>query len=134
MAAQGLGCAVADALALAARVAEVWTGDLAAAVDRALPGYQAGRMPALVHNQRTSHRAARLITNTSPVVRRLSERALRRTAANSRPRHLMAYNMAGLGIRPFSPADRLRQFGLLPHDRPHARILTSEDVRTVDAS
>ncbi|MEQ0565414.1 NAD(P)/FAD-dependent oxidoreductase [Amycolatopsis sp. NEAU-NG30] len=118
MAAQGLGCAVADAESLAARIAEHWDGDFAAAVDRALPAYQADRLPALVHNQRMSHRAARLITNTSPLGRRLGTHALHRTAANPRLVHLMAYNMAGLGIRPFSPADRLRQFGLLPHDRP----------------
>ncbi|MEU0536178.1 FAD-dependent oxidoreductase [Amycolatopsis tolypomycina] len=119
MAAQGLGCAVADAQVLAALIAEQWdgAGDFAAAVDRALPAYQADRMPALVHNQRMSHRAARLITNTSPIVARISGRALRRTAADPRLVHLMAYNLAGLGIRPFSAADRLRQFGLLPRER-----------------
>ncbi|MFD8500562.1 FAD-dependent oxidoreductase [Amycolatopsis sp. NPDC059657] len=119
MAAQGLGCAIADACALADRLAEHY-GDapnLASAVDRALPAYEADRMPALAHNQRMSHRAARLITATSPLARGLGGRALRRTAANPRLLHLMAYNMSGLGIQPFSAVDRLRQFGLLPHDR-----------------
>lgn len=119
MAAQGLGSAVADARALADRVGEqLGRGpDFASAVDRALPAYQADRMPALVHNQRMSHRAAWLSTATSPVARRLSGRAIRHTAANPRLLHLMAYNLSGLGIRPYSVVDRMRQFGLLPHGR-----------------
>lgn len=122
MAAQGLGCSVADACTLAARVGEQLdlAPDLNRAVDGALPAYQSDRLPALVHNQRMSHRAAKLITSTSPAAYWLGGRALRHTAANPRLLHLMAYNMSGLGIRPFSTIDRMRQFGLLPHDRPPA--------------
>lgn len=116
MAAQGMNCAIADAAELADQLATVDPAS-PAAMDQVLRRYQQRRMPVLTHIATVSHNAARMITETSPIQRRLGRRMMRYTARNSRLCALTTYNMSGLGRRPLQPIDRLYQFGLLPDVR-----------------
>lgn len=110
MAAQGMNTAIADANALAGVVG---TGPLRPdTVDSALVAYEAERQKWIRHIDLMSHDATRMITMTSPFGRWLGRRILRRTNGNPRLRHIATYNLAGLGIRPFTVLDRLHQLGL----------------------
>lgn len=108
MAAQGMNSAIADAHCLA----EV-DGDLAA--------YDRLRRADLAQIGRTSHNAARMITDLSWAGRTIGRRALRYTGANDRLRYTVMHNMSGLGAHPLTPLDRLHQIGVLPD--PRARRL-----------
>ncbi|QFU88211.1 NAD(P)/FAD-dependent oxidoreductase [Amycolatopsis sp. YIM 10] len=111
MAAQGMNSAIADADCLATVLAE--SGDLAS--------YHRRRQADLALIGRTSHAAARMITDLSWAGRTLGRRALRHTGANQRLRYTVMHNMSGLGSHPLTPLDRLHQIGLLPD--PRARRL-----------
>ncbi|WSQ14884.1 FAD-dependent monooxygenase [Streptomyces sp. NBC_01231] len=116
MAAQGMNSAVADAHCLAELVGRC--GELTAtAVDHALLGYGRRRHADLTLVGRTSHNAARMVTDLSWAGRLLGQRALRHTGANARIRYTVMHNMAGLGAHPLTPLDRLHQIGLLPDPR-----------------
>ncbi len=64
------------------------------------------------HMDRMSHDATRMITQLSRPGQALGRRVLRRMDGNPRLRYQATYNMAGLGIRPFTALDRLHQLGL----------------------
>lgn len=114
MAAQGMNSAIADAHELATVLRQ--GGSLAApVVDHALTRYDAARRENLRHIGRTSHNAARMITERSWVGRR----ALRGTGGNDRIRHEVMHTMSGLGVRRLTPIDRLHQVGVLPDPRSH---------------
>lgn len=116
MAAQGMNTAIADADALARLIGP---GPLRPdTVDGVQSDYEAERLKWIRHIDMMSHDATRMITMTSPVGRWLGRRILRRTNRNPRLRHIATYNLAGLGIRPFTVLDRLHQLGL---PDPHAR-------------
>ena len=116
MAAQGMNSAVADAACLAELLES--RGELTAeAVDRALLDYGQRRHAALTSVGRTSHSAARMVTDLSWLGRLLGRRALRYTGANARIRYTVMHNMSGLGAHPLTPLDRLHQIGLLPDPR-----------------
>ncbi|KPI08362.1 monooxygenase FAD-binding protein [Actinobacteria bacterium OK074] len=116
MAAQGMNSAVADAACLAELLGEY--GELtAASVDRALPDHDRRRHAELAMVGRTSHNAARMVTDLSWQGRLLGRRALRHTGTNARIRYTVMHNMAGLGAHPLTPLDRLHQIGLLPDPR-----------------
>nr|BEK70854.1 hypothetical protein KPHV_80810 [Kitasatospora purpeofusca] len=126
MAAQGMNTAIADAEALAACltgrgftagastavVTATATATANAAVDRALEAYAAQRVDWVRHMDRMSHDATRMITQLSRSGQALGRRVLRRMDGNPRLRYQATYNMAGLGIRPFTALDRLHQLGL----------------------
>ncbi|MFJ4794872.1 FAD-dependent oxidoreductase [Kitasatospora purpeofusca] len=128
MAAQGMNTAIADAEALAACLTgRGFTADAStatatatasstatatAAVDRALEAYAAQRVDWVRHMDRMSHDATRMITQLSRSGQALGRRVLRRMDGNPRLRYQATYNMAGLGIRPFTALDRLHQLGL----------------------
>ncbi|MDH6221428.1 FAD-dependent oxidoreductase [Streptomyces pseudovenezuelae] len=121
MAAQGMNSSVCDAHCLAGVIGAL-SGDLTpSGVDTALRAYESERLPNLAHTGRTSHNAARMITDLSWAGRTLGRRAMRHTGANSRLRYTVMHNMAGLGIHELSLLDRLHQVGLLPD--PRARQL-----------
>ncbi|MEV0084137.1 NAD(P)/FAD-dependent oxidoreductase [Saccharopolyspora sp. NPDC050642] len=110
MAAQGMNTAIADAHALAGLVGD---GPLQkSAVDAALASYQKTRAGWVRHIDRMSHDATRMITDTSWAGKVIGRRMLRHTSRNSRLRYVATYNMAGLGIRPFTVLDRMHQLGL----------------------
>ncbi|PKW17966.1 FAD-dependent oxidoreductase [Saccharopolyspora spinosa] len=122
MAAQGMNSAIADAHELATMLRQ--GGSLApSAVDHALTRYSAARRENLAHIGRTSHNAARMITDLSWVGRFAGRRALRGTGGNDRIRYTVMHTMSGLGVHPLTPLDRLHQLGLLPD--PRARQLPS---------
>ncbi|QUH03719.1 FAD-dependent monooxygenase [Saccharopolyspora erythraea] len=122
MAAQGMNSAIADAHELATVLRQ--GGSLApAAVDHALARYSAARRENLAHIGRTSHNAARMITDLSRVGRFAGRRALRGTGGNDRIRYTVMHTMSGLGVHPLTPLDRLHQLGVLPD--PRARRLPS---------
>ncbi|MFB8169408.1 FAD-dependent oxidoreductase [Kitasatospora purpeofusca] len=119
MAAQGMNTAIADAEALAACLtgrgfaAGAYTASTATAtVDRALDAYAAQRVAWVRHMDRMSHDATRMITQLSRSGQAIGRRVLRRMDGNPRLRYQATYNMAGLGIRPFTALDRLHQLGL----------------------
>jgi 2-polyprenyl-6-methoxyphenol hydroxylase-like FAD-dependent oxidoreductase len=117
MAAQGMNSSVCDAHRLAAAIGAL-AGDLGpAGVDTALRAYESERLPDLAHTGRTSHNAARMITDLSWAGRTLGRRAMRHTGANTRLRYTVMHNMAGLGVHELTPLDRLHQIGLLPDPR-----------------
>ncbi|MEV6977076.1 NAD(P)/FAD-dependent oxidoreductase [Kitasatospora sp. NPDC093806] len=119
MAAQGMNTAIADAEALARCLADRGFADRgfaarpsATAADRALEAYQAERSAWVRHMDRMSHDATRMITQLSRPGQAIGRRVLRRMDGNPRLRYQATYNMAGLGIRPFTALDRLHQLGL----------------------
>ncbi len=114
MAAQGMNTAIADAEALAACLTErgFAARPAPASGDRALQAYQAQRTVWVRHMDRMSHDATRMITQLSRSGQAIGRRVLRRMDGNPRLRYQATYNMAGLGIRPFSVLDRLHQLGL----------------------
>ncbi|MCX4755416.1 FAD-dependent oxidoreductase [Kitasatospora purpeofusca] len=116
MAAQGMNTAIADAEALAAcltgRGFAARASTATATVDRALEAYAAQRVDWVRHMDRMSHDATRMITQLSRPGQALGRRVLRRMDGNPRLRYQATYNMAGLGIRPFTALDRLHQLGL----------------------
>ncbi|MCX4690252.1 FAD-dependent monooxygenase [Kitasatospora purpeofusca] len=116
MAAQGMNTAIADAEALAACLTGRGFGADAstatATADRALEAYAAQRVDWVRHMDRMSHDATRMITQLSRSGQALGRRVLRRMDGNPRLRYQATYNMAGLGIRPFTALDRLHQLGL----------------------
>jgi 2-polyprenyl-6-methoxyphenol hydroxylase-like FAD-dependent oxidoreductase len=111
MAAQGLNTAIADAHALAGQLAAVGSLE-ATSVDRALRGYHSERSTWVDHIDRMSHDATRMITDTSWEGRLLGRRLLRHTSGNPRLSYVATYNLAGLGVRPFTVLDRFHQLGL----------------------
>lgn len=116
MAAQGMNSAIADAHELATVLRQ--GGSLVpAVVDHALVRYSAARRENLAHIGRTSHNAARMTTDLSWAGRFAGGRALRGTGRNDRIRYTVMHTMAGLGVHPLTPLDRLHQFGLLPDPR-----------------
>ncbi|GAA3352937.1 hypothetical protein GCM10020366_04440 [Saccharopolyspora gregorii] len=118
MAAQGMNTSITDAESLARHVG----GESSpAAVDAGIRSYEAERLPELVHIGRTSHNAARMITDLSWTGRVVGRRALRCTGGNDRLRYTVMHNMAGLGQHRLSLLDRLHQVGVLPD--PRARRL-----------
>jgi 2-polyprenyl-6-methoxyphenol hydroxylase-like FAD-dependent oxidoreductase len=119
MAAQGMNSSIADAVVLGAKLGAELAGTAAVntAVDAALARYEAERRPTLAHIGRMSRRAAGMITRNSWAGALLSRRMVKQTGANHRLTCLMAYNLAGLGVRPFTLVDRLYQVGLLPDFR-----------------
>jgi 2-polyprenyl-6-methoxyphenol hydroxylase-like FAD-dependent oxidoreductase len=120
MAAQGMNSAVADAHELAAVLRQ--GGSLApAVVDHALARYDVARRENLTQIGRTSHNAARMITDLSWAGRVAGRRALRGTGGNDRIRYTVMHTMSGLGVHPLTPVDRLHQLGVLPD--PRARRL-----------
>ncbi|MFB8241277.1 FAD-dependent oxidoreductase [Kitasatospora purpeofusca] len=118
MAAQGMNTAIADAEALATCLtgrgfaAGASAATATATVDRALEAYAAQRVGWVRHMDRMSHDATRMITQLSRSGQALGRRVLRRMDGNPRLRYQATYNMAGLGIRPFTALDRLHQLGL----------------------
>ena len=121
MAAQGMNSAIVDAHELAARIGALSPRLAPADVDRALEGYQAARLTSLEHTGRTSHNAARMLTDLSWLGRTVGRRALRHTGANQRLSYTVMHNMSGLGAHELSPLDRLHQIGLLPDPRARRR-------------
>jgi 2-polyprenyl-6-methoxyphenol hydroxylase-like FAD-dependent oxidoreductase len=120
MVAQGMNSTIADAHWLATVLRQ--GGSLApSVVDHALRRYTEERLVDLKHIGRTSHNAARMITDLSPAGMLLGRRALRCTGANRRISYTIMHTMAGLGVHPLTPLDRLHQIGLLPD--PRARRL-----------
>ncbi|MFL6117953.1 MAG: FAD-dependent oxidoreductase [Catenulispora sp.] len=116
LAAQGMNTSIADARALAARLAGTELAD-PVATDAALRGYERDRGGRISDVHTMSHNAARMMTSTSRVQRLLGRRALKGTAGHPRLRHLVTYNMSGLGMRPLTTLDRLVQLGALPDVR-----------------
>ncbi|MGW2485657.1 FAD-dependent oxidoreductase [Streptomyces sp. NPDC001606] len=114
MAAQGMNTAIADAEALARRLSErgFATCPSAPAADLALAAYRTERSGWVRHMDRMSHDATRMITQLSRPGQAIGRRVLRRMDRNPRLRFQATYNMAGLGIRPFTALDRLHQLGL----------------------
>ena len=120
MAAQGMNSAIADAHGLATVLRQ--GGSLApSVVDNALRRYAGTRRADLEHIGRTSHNAARMITDLSRAGMLLGRRALRCTGANRRISYTVMHTMAGLGAHRLSPLDRLHQIGLLPDPRARRR-------------
>ena len=120
MAAQGMNSSVCDAHCLAEAIGahRGGSGDLdPSGVDTALRAYASERLSDLAHVGRTSHNAARMITDLSWAGRTLGRRAMRHTGANTRLRYTVMHNMAGLGVHELSLLDRLHQIGLLPDPR-----------------
>ncbi|TVL91139.1 NAD(P)/FAD-dependent oxidoreductase [Streptomyces sp. SAJ15] len=113
LAAQGMNTAIGDARALAARLATVRVRE-EATLDEAMRAYEAERMGRIRDIHFMSHDAARLMTGTSPGVRRLNRHLLVRTAKSARLRYLTTYNVSGVGMRPLGAVDRLVQLGVLP--------------------
>lgn len=126
MAAQGMSSSLADAVALAASVAAAGGLD-PGAVDTALRAYHRARRTRLDHIATVSHNAARMLTATDGLARRLGRRLLRNTATNPRLLRITTGNLAGIGVRPLTPVDRLYQLGLLTD--PAARRPTREVAR-----
>jgi 2-polyprenyl-6-methoxyphenol hydroxylase-like FAD-dependent oxidoreductase len=116
LAAQGMNTSIADAAALAARIAAVDLADRAA-LDKALRGYERDRIGRIGDIHTMSHNAARMMTGTTPGNRRLGRRLLSGTARSPRLRYLVTYNMSGLGMHPLGTLDRLAQLGVLPDFR-----------------
>ncbi|MER7016293.1 NAD(P)/FAD-dependent oxidoreductase [Saccharopolyspora sp. NPDC000359] len=114
MAAQGMNSAIYDAHALATCLAERSPSSGGSDVDSALREYQQRRLPDLVTIGKISHNAARMLTDLTWVGRTLGRRALRNTGTNQRLSFTVMHNLAGLGLHPLSPLDRLCQLGLLP--------------------
>jgi len=112
MAAQGMNSSLADAEELARQVAAAG-GTGAAALDRALAGYDETRSDRLAHTATVSHNAARMLTVTGGLGQLLGRRMMRHTAANPRLLRATAANLAGIGVHPLTFADRLYQLGLL---------------------
>ena len=120
MAAQGMNSAIADAHELATVLRQ--GGSLAPSiVDHALRRYAEARRTDLGHIGRTSHNAARMITDLSRAGMLLGRRALRYTGANRRISYTVMHTMAGLGVHPLGPLDRLHQIGLVPDPRGRRR-------------
>ncbi|MDA3642519.1 FAD-dependent monooxygenase [Saccharopolyspora indica] len=119
MAAQGMNSAIYDADALRGCLAGRCLD--ASDVDTALREYQQRRMPELIQIGKISHNAARMLTDLSWVGRTLGRRALRNTGANQRLSFTVMHNLAGLGLHPLTPFDRLCQLGLLPDPRARRR-------------
>lgn len=119
MAAQGMNSSVADAAVLARTLGEALatTATVRTAVDTALETYHAERMPVLAHIERMSHRAAGMITRISRAGAFVSRRLIKHTGTNHRLLCLTAYNLSGMGVRPFTLLDRIYQAGLLPDFR-----------------
>jgi 2-polyprenyl-6-methoxyphenol hydroxylase-like FAD-dependent oxidoreductase len=113
IAAWGMNTSVADAAALAARIASVNLADHAA-LDQALLDYERERTGPIGDIHTMSHNITRMTTGTTPAKRRLGRRVLRGTARSPRLRYLVTYNMSGLGWRELGPLDRLAQIGVLP--------------------
>ncbi|ANY05634.1 FAD-dependent oxidoreductase [Pseudonocardia sp. HH130630-07] len=112
MAAQGMNSSIADAHTLATVLRQ--GGSLRPGVlDHALRRYDTARRHDLHHIGRTSHNAARMITDRSWI----GDRALTGTGGNARIRHEVMHTMSGLGIRRLTPVDRLHQIGVLPDPR-----------------
>ena len=121
MAAQGMNSSLADAQTLAAALTQAGDAGLEpAAVDRALREYHAVRQPRLDHTATVSHNAARMLTLTAGLGRRMGRRMMRHTASNPRLLRITAGNLAGVAIRPLTPVDRLYQLGLLTDRSAHA--------------
>lgn len=133
MAAQGMNCSLGDAEALAGQILAMGGTDTAA-LDRALLRYQSARLRRLDHTATVSHNAARMITVTSGLGRRLGRRMMRHTAANPRLLRLTAGNLAGVAIRPLRPLDRLYQFGLMTDRHAGAPSGTAPPTETMPAS
>ncbi|GAA1961502.1 FAD-dependent oxidoreductase [Kitasatospora viridis] len=114
MAAQGMNTAIADAAALADCLAEQGFADRpsAAAADRALLAYHGRRRSWVRHIDLMSHDATLMVTRPSWTGRLIGRQLLRRIDRNPRLRFQATYNLAGLGIRPFTALDRLHQLGL----------------------
>ena len=121
MAAQGMNSAIVDAQELAARIGALSPLLAPAEVDQALEQYQAARLNSLANTGRTSHNAARMLTDLSWFGRLVGGRALRHTGANQRLSYTVMHNMSGLGAHELSPLDRLHQLGLLPDPRARRR-------------
>jgi hypothetical protein len=86
-----------------------------------LDGYQLARRGRLDHTGTVSHNAARMLTLTAGIGRRLGRRMMRHTAGNPRLVRLTAGNLAGVTIQPLNAIDRLYQLGLLTDRRADAR-------------
>ncbi|MER5389628.1 NAD(P)/FAD-dependent oxidoreductase [Saccharopolyspora sp. NPDC002686] len=121
MAAQGMNSAIYDAHALGTCLAERALPLRAPDVDTALREYQERRLPELIQIGKISHNASRMLTDLSWVGRTVGRRALRNTGANQRLSFTVMHNLAGLGLHPLSPLDRLHQLGLLPDPRARRR-------------
>ena len=115
MAAQGMNSAIYDADALSSCLAEH------SDVDAALVAYEARRLPEIAQIGKISHNASRMLTDLSWAGRAIGRRALRNTGANQRLSFTVMHNLAGLGLHPMSPFDRLCQLGLLPDPRSRRR-------------
>jgi 2-polyprenyl-6-methoxyphenol hydroxylase-like FAD-dependent oxidoreductase len=115
IAGQGMNCAIVDAYELAralqthARGGD-WTVD---SVDAALAEYDRARRPQFQHIARLCHYMSLYCTSRSALLRRAVHFMARANRENRRLQYILAYNMAGLGMRRFTWKDRLYQFGLL---------------------
>ena len=128
LAAQGMNTAIGDAHALAARLAGTDFGK-PSDVDECLRDYESHRLGRIRDIHVMSHNAARMMTATSPGGRLLGRRLLSNTGRSRRLRHLVTYNMSGLGMTPLGPLDRLAQLGLLPARRPVVPVPPSINER-----
>ncbi|MDI2030378.1 NAD(P)/FAD-dependent oxidoreductase [Saccharopolyspora sp. TS4A08] len=115
MAAQGMNSAIYDAHALSTGLAE------RSDVDGALRDYQDRRLPEIEQIGTISHNASRMLTDLSWAGRAIGRRALRNTGANRRLSYQVMHNLAGLGLHPMTPFDRLCQLGLVPDPRSRRR-------------
>jgi 2-polyprenyl-6-methoxyphenol hydroxylase-like FAD-dependent oxidoreductase len=115
IAGQGMNSAVLDAYALAEALhRHAGTAALQArSVDAALADYDRLRRPELLHVARLCHYMSLYCTSRSPLVRRAVRFMARANRENRRLQQILAYNVAGLGVRRFTWKDRLYQFGLL---------------------
>jgi 2-polyprenyl-6-methoxyphenol hydroxylase-like FAD-dependent oxidoreductase len=113
MAAQGMNSSLTDAVELAAAVAGASPAATPDAVDRALRDYHHARRGHLDHVATVSHNAARMLTTTAGLARRVGRRMMRHTAANPRLLRLTVGNMSGVELRPLTAMDRLYQLGVV---------------------
>jgi 2-polyprenyl-6-methoxyphenol hydroxylase-like FAD-dependent oxidoreductase len=84
-----------------------------ARIDAAVAQYERRRKRQLTDVARISHHLALAFTTTSGPVRAVSGLMMARNTDNRRLQHILTYNLSGLGLRPFTPRDRLYQLGIL---------------------
>jgi 2-polyprenyl-6-methoxyphenol hydroxylase-like FAD-dependent oxidoreductase len=115
IAGQGMNTAIMDAFELARALQVHSRGDTLNAnnVDAALDEYNRARRPQFQHIARLCHYMSLYCTSRSALLRRAVQFMARSNRENRRLQYILAYNMAGLGVRRFTWKDRLYQFGIL---------------------
>jgi 2-polyprenyl-6-methoxyphenol hydroxylase-like FAD-dependent oxidoreductase len=122
MAGQGMNAAIGDAWALAdclRPLEEHRRWGQPARIDAAVARYERRRKRQLTDVARISHHLALAFTTTSGPIRAVSRLMMASNTDNRRLQHILTYNLSGLGLRPFTPRDRLYQLGILRDPKAH---------------